>query len=634
MSITKSCPRCGAGLSAPEELQGLCASCVLIAALEPNAEEGGEPARRPAPSIEELARHFPDLELLELVGQGGMGAVYRVRQTKLGREAALKVLALDAVATPAFGERFEREARTLASLDHENIVQVYDAGRAGPWWYLLMEYVDGVSLRQMIRAHEVDPRTALALVAQVCDALQCAHDHGVVHRDIKPENVLVDRKGRAKILDFGLAKLLGREPRTGTLTETGQVMGTPRYMAPEQWERPLSVDHRADIYSIGVVFYELLTGELPIGAFALPSQKGAPDARVDSVVMKTLAKEPERRYQHASEVRTAVRSIESTPPPLAAPTRAADEAPVRKNDLKRVAWIALSMAGCVTLLLIPLGGLMLFTARLDSTQEAQVRAAHEAMAAHEALAEQMALAEAARREAELSETPNRANEPTARIEGRVSRSALMGKVGSAPRIDRARARSLHWTDDQMDLADAMADLAWCLNLSRAESSVEAVSAEGATVRFVLRAQPEVHRAHQRLLEAVSHCATTGIERGGRDGATVVTGYSFAGEGFSVLVDATDVVRWSIDTDALEVAARAAARTNAPLAAPDLSWFFAYTGLAAWPNYGLDEWRVEVELTDEPHGWVERQGARTELDAAALRGPYRVLLAIAREHQPR
>ena len=144
---------------------------------------------------------------------------------------------------------------------------------------------------------------------QVCEALQYAHDQGLVHRDIKPENVLLDKRGRVKIADFGLAKLLGRSGGRFSLTGTGQVMGTPHYMAPEQMEKPLSVDHRADIYSLGVVFYELLTGELPIGRFAPPSEKTNVSTDLDQVVLRTLEKEPNRRYQQASEVKTAVESL-------------------------------------------------------------------------------------------------------------------------------------------------------------------------------------------------------------------------------------------------------------------------------------------------------------------------------------
>ena len=147
---------------------------------------------------------------------------------------------------------------------------------------------------------------------QICDALQFAHEAGIVHRDIKPENILLDAKGRVKIADFGLAKLLG-DAGPQHLTGTHQVMGTLHYMAPEQWERPRHVDHRADIYSLGVVFYEMLTGELPLGRFAPPSEKVQVDVRLDEVVLRALEKEPERRYQHASDVKTDVERITARP---------------------------------------------------------------------------------------------------------------------------------------------------------------------------------------------------------------------------------------------------------------------------------------------------------------------------------
>jgi hypothetical protein len=176
-----------------------------------------------------------------------------------------------------------------------------------------MEYVDGVNLRQAIQAGHMDPKQALAIVPQICDALQFAHDEGVVHRDIKPENILIDKRGRVKIADFGLAKLLGQEAADHSLTATQQVLGTLRYMSPEQLEGTKTVDHRADIYSLGVVFYELLTGELPIGRFAAPSKKVEIDVRLDEVVLRALEKEPEQRYQHASEVRTDIDKIASRP---------------------------------------------------------------------------------------------------------------------------------------------------------------------------------------------------------------------------------------------------------------------------------------------------------------------------------
>jgi serine/threonine protein kinase len=267
----------------------------------------------------ELARHFPQLEIMELLGQGGMGAVYKARQRRLDRLVALKILPPEVAAQPAFAERFTREARALGRLSHPHIVTMHDFGEAGGLYYFLMEFVDGVNLRQMIAGGKLQPHEALAIVPQLCEALQYAHDEGVVHRDIKPENLLLDTKGRVKIADFGLAKLTrpGETPErlpAFALTGSRQVMGTPHYMAPEQMERPQGVDHRADIYSMGVVFYEMLTGELPLGRFAPPSRKIRIDVRLDEVVMRSLEKEPERRYQHASEVKTDLDSISSTSP--------------------------------------------------------------------------------------------------------------------------------------------------------------------------------------------------------------------------------------------------------------------------------------------------------------------------------
>jgi ankyrin repeat protein/predicted Ser/Thr protein kinase len=268
-----------------------------------------------APAPDEIAADFPQLEILEVLGQGGMGVVYKARQKSLDRMVALKILAVPSDAGPAFAERFAREARALASLSHPSIVTVYDFGEAGGRFFLSMEYVDGANLHQLIHDGEIAPHQALQLVSQICDALQFAHDSGVVHRDIKPENILVDQQGRVKIADFGLARIMGKSTDELRLTGAGQVMGTAHYMAPEQIEKPLEVDHRADIYSLGVVFYELLTGELPLGRFQPPSKKITVDVRVDEVVLKTLEKEPQLRYQTASEIKTDVEGISSSPPP-------------------------------------------------------------------------------------------------------------------------------------------------------------------------------------------------------------------------------------------------------------------------------------------------------------------------------
>jgi predicted Ser/Thr protein kinase len=238
-----------------------------------------------------------------------MGAVYKARQTKLDRLVALKVLPPEWGRDPAFAERFAREARTLARLNHPHIVAVHDFGESGGLYYLVMEFVDGLNLREALQAGHFQPEQALAVVPQLCDALQYAHEEGVVHRDIKPENILLDRRGRVKVADFGLAKLLNRPRADFTLTGSRQVMGTLDYMAPEQRSRPLEIDHRADIYSLGVVFYEMLTGELPLGRFAPPSRKAGVDARLDEVVFRALETDPAQRYQSVREVKTSVESI-------------------------------------------------------------------------------------------------------------------------------------------------------------------------------------------------------------------------------------------------------------------------------------------------------------------------------------
>ncbi len=309
MTGPPTCPRCGTPLAPTARAGNLCPRCLLGQGLaDSGSGELSGSLAAPAPDPEELAGDLPELEVLELIGQGGMGAVYRARQRDLDRPVALKVLPAHLAGDPDFTARFEREARALARLSHPGIVAVHGFGRAGPRPYLVMELVDGASLRALLRAGRVEPREALSIVMRICDALQYAHDQGVVHRDIKPENVLVDRRGRVKIADFGLAKLVSR-PGEPALTHTEQTMGTPHYMAPEQLERSRDVDHRADIYSLGVVFYELLTGELPLGRFEPPSRRVEVDVRLDDVVLRALAKEPERRFQRASEVKTEIEGI-------------------------------------------------------------------------------------------------------------------------------------------------------------------------------------------------------------------------------------------------------------------------------------------------------------------------------------
>lgn len=307
-SAKSTCPQCGATI--PDDApQGLCPRCVLLGAATVPESPSNPGRRSPPPSTEEVAAHFPDLEILELVGSGGMGAVYRARQIKLDREVALKILSSDLAEDPAFAERFNREAKVLARLNHPHIVTVFDYGRNGPYFFLLMEYVDGVNLRQAMKSGGFTASDSLGIVQEICSALQFAHEEGILHRDIKPENILINARGQVKIADFGIAKLMGGPSDDYTLTVQGSVLGTVHYMAPEQIEHPQDIDQRADIYSLGVVFYELLTGELPIGRFPPPSEKKAMDSRVDEVVLRTLEKERQKRYQSAGEVRTQVEAI-------------------------------------------------------------------------------------------------------------------------------------------------------------------------------------------------------------------------------------------------------------------------------------------------------------------------------------
>jgi len=329
MTDGNKCPQCGTPLSASAP-GGLCPACLLKqGAAEDTVTDGKQPAFAPPP-ITELAPLFPQLEILELIGQGGMGAVYKARQKQLDRVVALKILPPGIGHDATFAGRFAREAKALAKLNHPGIVTLYEFGHVNgsvsqsatlnsqPLYYFLMEFVDGVNLRQLLQSSRASPREALAIVPQICDALQFAHDQGIVHRDIKPENILLDRRGRVKVADFGLAKIIGGENEpagnrnpTGasSTTEAGKVMGTPNYMSPEQKENPGEVDHRADIYALGVVFYQMLTGELPGKKIEPPSKKVQIDVRLDEVVLRALEKRPELRYQQVSEVKICVETI-------------------------------------------------------------------------------------------------------------------------------------------------------------------------------------------------------------------------------------------------------------------------------------------------------------------------------------
>jgi serine/threonine protein kinase len=334
-----SCPQCGT-LLPPDAPGGLCPRCLMQMNLaDPTLidEKSGTVQKPKAPSPDEIAPLFPQLEILELLGQGGMGAVYKARQKELDRVVALKILPREIGNAPGFAERFTREARALAKLNHPGIVTLYEFGKADGLYFFLMEYVDGLNLRRLLNNSRIEPREALAIVPQICDALQYAHDHGIVHRDIKPENILLDRLGNVKVADFGLAKIVEKpivgsqgfvvpslggsdegekdrlKPELHTFAEQhtlpGKILGTPKYMSPEQIEAPDTVDHRADIYALGVVFYQMLTGEMPDKTLTPPSKKVRIDVRIDEIVLRALEQKPDLRYQQASILKTEVETI-------------------------------------------------------------------------------------------------------------------------------------------------------------------------------------------------------------------------------------------------------------------------------------------------------------------------------------
>jgi len=292
--------------AANPETQGLEPVELLARALdEPHLS--GPPYAWIPPEPDHLAAMLPQYEIECMLGRGGMGVVYKGRQKDLDRVVAIKLLPAEMAADEQFVERFRREARTLAKLHHPGIVAVYEFGQTVEGHlFFVMEYVAGTDLRRLMKTQNLDSGQALAVVSQICEALRAAHEQGVIHRDIKPENVLVTESGQIKLADFGLSRPT-EEDASRRFTMTNMVMGTPDYMAPEQ--RSGQADHRADIFALGVMLYEMLTGQVPRGAFDLPSRKLQVDVRIDEVVVKALQEEPERRYQNVAEMKTDVETI-------------------------------------------------------------------------------------------------------------------------------------------------------------------------------------------------------------------------------------------------------------------------------------------------------------------------------------
>lgn len=302
----EDCPQCGVVLYGGV-LSGLCPKC-LLQGLRGTPAEGTETLWPPSVEVLAKAMRGNGVEPIKFIGRGGMGAVFKGRQYSLNRIVALKVMqpAADRGSIIHGFQRFKREAQSLARLSHRNVVGVYDFELAGDFLYFTMDFVDGQTLRQRLKSGPLSPSYAFKLFLQLCDGLQHAHQNRVIHRDVKPENLLVDEGGVLKIVDFGLAKLNGAGASNEWKTLDNRRMGTPHYMAPEQVEKPQAVDHRADIYSAGVVLYEMLTGELPLGRFSAPSQKANVDSSLDTVLFRALEKDLTRRYQDIREFKRAV----------------------------------------------------------------------------------------------------------------------------------------------------------------------------------------------------------------------------------------------------------------------------------------------------------------------------------------
>ena len=258
-----------------------------------------------APTIEQIAELFPNYEVVDLIACGGMGAVYQAVQRSLDRTVAIKILPREFGADPDFRQSFEDEAKAMAKLNHPSLIGVYDFGEVDGMLFIVMEYVAGGSLYQASHGKRIDPREAARIVAAVCDGLASAHEHGILHRDIKPANILLDLQARPKIGDFGLARPIGAHE-----DQTKTVFGTPHYTAPEVLDRPTAVDARADIFSIGVILHELLTGQLPANDPRLPSMISNCDIRFDTIVRTATNPMSELRYDDASVMARDLHELE------------------------------------------------------------------------------------------------------------------------------------------------------------------------------------------------------------------------------------------------------------------------------------------------------------------------------------
>jgi TolB-like protein/predicted Ser/Thr protein kinase/cytochrome c-type biogenesis protein CcmH/NrfG len=320
--VSRACAQCGAEFYG-DEPQEFCSACLLETGLftdRPIAADGDGGGTEADVTNRSAAAHAPhkvtdfgDYELLEKLGSGGQGLVYRARQKSLNRTVALKVIGLGQLATTEHLKRFRLEAEAAAKLDHPCIVPIYEVGEREGSCFFSMKFIDGGQLDEVARRKPMSPRNAAELIAKLARAVQCAHEHGILHRDIKPGNILIDTHGEPHLTDFGLARLVEEE---STLTRTMDVLGTPSYMAPEQAVgNHAAVSKATDVYGLGAVFYQLLTGHPPFAGGTTyetirllldtePRQPRVLNPKVDrdlaTICLKCLEKDPKRRYPAAA----------------------------------------------------------------------------------------------------------------------------------------------------------------------------------------------------------------------------------------------------------------------------------------------------------------------------------------------
>jgi serine/threonine protein kinase len=259
----------------------------------------------------EMKKKLGHYQITDQIGQGGMAVVYLGVQQSLNRKVAIKVLPVQFAKSEELVGRFDREAHIAAQLNHPNIVQIIDRGKDQDTLFIVMEYVEGEGLDQVIGRGDLTIGKIVGYSLQICDALSYAHDKGVVHRDLKPSNILIDKhSGRAKITDFGIAQIADHAPGMSTLTTQNAALGTINYMSPEQRTDSHSVTYLTDIFSFGIMLYQMLTGKLPFGHFKLPSQINHDiPMGFDTIVKKCLQENPADRYQSARELQAALGDI-------------------------------------------------------------------------------------------------------------------------------------------------------------------------------------------------------------------------------------------------------------------------------------------------------------------------------------